>query len=350
MRIYVAVAMAVLVAGAAFAQGPGGATPPTPVEASTPVIAAVSDEVSAVGTLRAAESVTIKPELPGRIEQVHFEEGERVAAGAPLFTLDASLVRADVREWEANVAQARREAARANELIERKLISQSDLDTKRSELAVAEARLSSAKTRLGKTVIKAPFAGVTGLRQVSPGEYVETGSPLVTLTQLDPIKLDFRVPEVHLSRVAPGQALRIEVDAFPGRRFEGKVYAIDPQLDPAGRSVVLRASIDNPDAVLKPGLFARVALAFGARADALMVPEQALWPIGEKQNVYVIEDGKAALKQVETGVRRDGMVEIVKGLTPEALVITAGQIKIGPGAPVQALPAAPPPATAQAAD
>jgi membrane fusion protein (multidrug efflux system) len=323
--------------------------PPTAVEASKPVVGVVRDEVSAVGTLRAAESVTIKPELPGRIEQVHFEEGERVAAGAPLFTLDGSLVRADVREWEANVSQAKREAARANELIERKLISQSDLDTKRSELAVSEARLSSAKTRLEKTVIKAPFAGVTGLRQVSPGEYVEMGATLVTLTQLDPIKLDFRVPEVHLARVAPGQAVDIEVDAFPGRRFVGKVFAIDPQLDPNGRSVVLRASIDNPDGVLRPGLFARVALAFGERANALMVPEQALWPIGEKQNVYVIEDGKAALKEVETGVRRQGMVEIVKGITPESVVITAGQIKIGPGAPVQALPA-PAPQAAQAAN
>ena len=349
MRIYVGIAMVALVTSAAFAQGPGGKMPPTPVEASKPVVSTVSDEVSAVGTLRAAESVTIKPELPGRLEKVHFEEGERVAAGAPLFTLDASLVRADVREWEANVSQAQREASRANELIERKLISQSDLDTKRSELAVSEARLSSAKTRLEKTVIKAPFAGVTGLRQVSPGEYVEMGTTLVTLTQLDPIKLDFRVPEVHLSRVAPGQVVGIEVDAFPGRRFEGKVFAIDPQLDPNGRSVVLRASVDNPDGVLRPGLFARVALAFGERANALMVPEQALWPIGEKQNVYVIEDGKAALKEVETGVRRGGMVEIVKGIGPESVVITAGQIKIGPGAPVQALPA-PAPAAAQAAN
>src|SRR5688572_3884536 len=349
MRIHVAIAMAALVTSASFAQGPGGKMPPTAVEGSKPVVAAVRDEVTAVGTLRAAESVMIKPELPGRIVSVHFEEGQAIAAGAPLFTLDGSLVRADVREWEANVSQAKREASRANELIERKLISQSDLDTKRSELAVSEARLSSAKTRLEKTVIKAPFAGVAGLRAVSPGEYVEIGQTLVSLTQLDPIKLDFRVPEVHLGRVASGQAVSIEVDAFPGRRFEGAVYAIDPQLDPNGRSVVLRASVENDDGLLKPGLFARVALAFGERANALMVPEQALWPIGEKQNVYVIEDGKAALKEVETGVRRGGMVEIVKGIGPEAVVITAGQIKIGPGAPVQALPAQAP-AAAQAAN
>lgn len=333
------VLLAVLVAGAAWAQGPGGKMPPTPVETATPTIAAVSDEVSAVGTLRAAESVMIKPEFPGRIEKIHFEEGQQVAAGAPLFTLDASLVRAEVREWEANVEQSRREAARASELITRKLIAQNDLDTKRSELAVNEARLSSAKTRLSKTVIKAPFAGVAGLREVSPGEYVEVGRTLVTLTQVDPIKLDFRVPEVHLARVAAGQKLKVEIDAFPGERFEGMVYAIDPQLDPNGRSVVLRASIDNADGRLKPGLFARVALAFGSREAAMLVPEQALWPVGDRQNVYAVEDGKAVLKEVRIGVRRNGMVEIVDGITPQTVVITAGQIKIGPGAPVQPMPA-----------
>ncbi|HVF34300.1 MAG TPA: efflux RND transporter periplasmic adaptor subunit [Candidatus Saccharimonadia bacterium] len=330
-----------LVAGPAVAQpgAPGGAPPPTPVETTTPTIAPVRDEVTAVGTLRAAESVMIKPEFPGRIEKIHFDEGQRVAKGAPLFTLDGSLVRAEVREWEANVAQSRREATRAGELSERKLIAQSDLDTKRSELQVNEARLSSAQTRLSKTVIKAPFAGVAGLRDVSPGEYVEVGRTLVTLTQLDPIKLDFRVPEIHLARVAAGQTVDVEVDAFPGQKFTGVVYAVDPQLDPNGRSVVLRATIDNSDDRLKPGLFARVALSFGERASAMLVPEQALWPVGAKQNVFVVEDGKAVLKEVEIGVRRAGMVEIVKGITPQSVVVTAGQIKIGPGAPVQPIPA-----------
>ena len=333
-------ALAAALSTAVHAQPGPGQMPPTPVETATPTLAPVRDEVTAVGTLRAAESVMIKPEFPGRIEKIHFEEGQQVAAGAPLFTLDASLVRAEVREWEATVAQSRREAARAEELISRKLIAQNDLDTKRSELAVNEARLSSAKTRLAKSVIKAPFSGVAGLREVSPGEYVEVGRTLVTLTQTDPIKLDFRVPEVYLGRVATGQPVSIEVDAFPAARFEGAVYAIDPQLDPNGRSVVLRASIENDDGRLRPGLFARVALAFGERAGAMMVPEQALWPVGEKQHVFVVENGKAALKEVETGVRRGGMVEIRTGITPQSVVVTAGQMKIQPGAAVQPLPPA----------
>jgi membrane fusion protein (multidrug efflux system) len=321
--------------------GPGG-MPPTVVEAVRPVVDRVSDAVSAVGSLRAAESIVVQPELAGRIEQVHFTEGQSVKAGAPLFTLDASLVRAEVREWEATAAQSQREADLVNSMVARKLIAPAELDTKRSALAVSQARLSSARTRLSKTVIHAAFDGVVGLRQVSPGEYVEIGQPLVNLVQIDPIKLDLRVPQTLLAQVAVGQNLTVAVDAFPGESFTGKVYAIDPQLDADGRSIVLRATVANDDGRLMPGLFARVALELAAREGALLVPEQALWPQGDKQFVYVIDQGKAKLVEITTGVRRDGLVEVRTGLTPEAMVITAGQLKIGPGAAVRI--AAPPPA------
>ncbi len=321
---------------------PAGGMPPTVVEAVRPLVDRVSDAISAVGSLRAAESIVVQPELAGRIEQVHFTEGQSVKAGAPLFTLDASLVRAEVREWEATAAQSQREADLVNSMVSRKLVAPAELDAKRSQLAVSQARLSSARTRLDKTVISAAFDGVVGLRQVSPGEYVEVGQPLVNLVQVNPIKLDLRVPQTLLAQVAVGQRLAVEVDAFAGEKFAGSVYAIDPQLDADGRSIVLRATVDNEDGRLRPGLFARVALELAARDDALLVPEQALWPQGSKQFVYVVEDGKAKLVEVTTGVRRDGMVEIRTGLTPESSVITAGQLKIGPGAPVRI--AAPPPA------
>ena len=148
------------------------------------------------------------------------------------------------------------------------------------------------------------------------------------------LKLDVRVPEVYLARVAAGQKLSAELDAFPGQKFTGAVAAVDPQLDPNGRSVVLRASLANPDGKLRPGLFARVTLELGKRENAMLLPEQALWPQGEKQMVYVVKDGKAELVEVKIGARRAGWVEIVSGLTPQSEVITAGQLKIGPGAPV----------------
>ena len=322
------------------AQGGPGGMPPTVVEAAKPRVERVSDAVSAVGSLRAAESIVVQPELAGRIEQVHFTEGQTVRSGTPLFTLDSSLVRAEVREWEANAAQSQREADRVADMVSRKLVAEADLDAKQAALAVNEARLSSAQTRLGQMVIRAPFDGVVGLRQVSPGEYVEVGQPLVNLVQIDPIKLDFRVPQTLLARVADGQKLTVAVDAFPGERFEGAVYAIDPQLDADGRSVVLRATVENDDGRLRPGLFARVSLELAAREGALLVPEQALWPQGDKQFVYVIDAGKAKLVEVTTGVRSDGMVEIRSGLAADQDVITAGQLKIGPGAPVRT--AAPP--------
>jgi len=244
------------------------------------------------------------------------------------------------------VAQSRREAARARELVDKKLLAQNDLDTKTSQLAVNEARLASAKTRLAKSTLRAPFTGLAGLREVSPGAYVEAGAALVTLTQVDPIKLDFRIPEAHLAKVAIGQPVMVTVDAFPGRKFPGAVQAIDPQLDPQGRSLVLRAGVQNAKAELRPGLFARVTLALATHEGALAVPEQALWPTGGKQNVYVVKAGKAELAEVQTGLRRNGMVEIKSGLGPDSLVIIAGQIKIGPGAPVQVAGSAPKPKAA----
>ncbi len=324
----------------ALAQGgPGGQMPPTAVETVQVAPQSLSSTISAVGTLKANEAVTVRPEVAGKIEKVHFEDGQRVAAGAPLFTLDASLVRAEVREWQATRDKSQRDAKRADELSAQKLISQQDVDAKRSELAVNDARLSSAKTRLAKTTITAPFEGVVGLRQVSPGEYVEAGQALVDLVQLDPLKLEFRVPEIHLGKIAAGQAVTVQLDAFPGEKFPGTVYAVDAMVDPQARNVALRAVLDNDDGRLRPGLFARVTLELGSRDDALLVPEQAMWPQGDKQFVYVVKGGKAELVEVTTGTRANGKVEIVKGLEPGAQVITAGQLKIGPGSPVQPVPA-----------
>ena len=330
----------------ALAQPGGGQMPPTLVETVKPTVGTVVDDVAAVGSLRAAESVVMRPEFAGRIEKIHFEEGQMVAAGDPMFTVDSSLIGSEVKEWEAMVAQSRRESARAKELVEKKLLAQNDLDTKTSQLAVNEARLASARTRLAKSTLRAPFTGLAGLREVSPGAYVEAGAALVSLTQVDPIKLDFRIPEAHLAKVAVGQPVSVTVDAFPGRTFNGTVQAIDPQLDPQGRSLVLRAGVENAKAELRPGLFARVTLALATHEGALAVPEQALWPMGGKQHVYVVKAGKAELVEVQTGLRRKGMVEIKSGLTPDSVVITAGQIKIGPGAPVQVAGAAPKPKTA----
>ncbi|AVP96227.1 efflux transporter periplasmic adaptor subunit [Ahniella affigens] len=322
-------------AGTVWAQGgPPGGMPPTPVEVAKPTREAVVEAASAVGSLRANEAVVLRAELPGRIESIHFEEGSRVNKGDLLFTLDASLTKAEVAEWEATVAQSQREMDRANDLVAKKLAAQNDLDAKRSLLAIDQARLGSARTRLAKSQIRAPFSGMVGLRQVSVGEYIQSADELVSLVQVDPLKVDFRVPESLAARVAAGLEVEVGLDAYPGEVFTGKVYAVDPQVDVQTRSVMLRATLANREGRLRPGQFANVRVELARRADSLTIPEQALWPQGGKQYVYVIEAGKAALQEVRIGKRSAGRVEVLSGLSADADVIIAGQLKIGPGSPV----------------
>lgn len=328
-------------AAGAYAQGQGGAMPPTPVETAKPTVESITDNATALGSLRANEAVVIRPEVAGRIEAIHFEEGARVNKGDLLFSLDGAIARAEVQEWEATVAQSKRESDRVSDLIARKLASQNDFDAKRSLYAIDEARLASAKTRLSKTEIRAPFSGVLGLRQVSVGEYVNTGDALISLAQTDPLKLDFRIPETMATRARSGQSVQITLDAYPGETFAGRVFAIDPSVDAATRSVMLRAVLANPGGKLRPGQFANVQLALAQRANSLIIPEQALWPQGGKQFVYVVRNGRAELAEVKIGKRTAGRVEIVTGLTPTDEFIVAGQMKIFPGAAVVSLGAKP---------
>jgi membrane fusion protein (multidrug efflux system) len=319
----------------AFAQegAPGGMR--TAVEAEQVLVRPLDSTLSTVGTLRAEEAVLLRPEIAGRIEKIHFADGEAVVAGAPLFSLDAALVRAEVNEAAANRDRSVRAHVRAQELAQRKLLSSAEFDSARADLAVDNARLASAQTRLEKTVIRAPFSGVAGLRQVSLGDYISVGQALVNVVRLDPMLVDFRLPEMQLSNLAPGMPVKVSVDAFQGRQFAGEIMAIDPQIDAAGRSVQVRARLDNREAILRPGLFARVDVVLSANPAALMVPEQALWPVGDKRYVFRVEADTAKLVEIELGQRLPGWAEIVSGLAPGDVVVTAGQMKLRDGAPVQ---------------
>ena len=309
---------------------PAGGPPPVSVEAVTLQPEPLAAGLRTVGTLRADESVVLRPEIAGRIVAIHFEEGSRVAAGAPLFTLDASVLQADLNEARATLGKAQRSATRGEELAQRALVAKSDVDTLRAELGVIQARVASAQAQLAKTTIEAPFAGALGLREVSVGEFVNPGQELVTLVKLDPV----------------------EVDAFPDRHFTGTVSALDPVVDVASRSAKVRATIPNPDYALRPGLFARISLSTSADAarSALLLPEQALLQEGDTRYVYRVVAGKAARTEVQTGRRVPGKIEIVAGLSAGDQVITAGQAKpmmfdgavvnvVGaPGAPATASP------------
>lgn len=341
--------------------GPGGGEMQLPVEAATVRSEPLQASLSTVGTTRADESVILRPEVAGRIVKLPFAEGERVKQGEVLFALDDSVPRAAVAEAEATLVNARLADKRASELGERRLISQSDIDNLRSQLGVAQARIASARAQAGKYVIRAPFDGVIGLREVSAGEYVSPGQALVSLVRLDPMEVDFSLPESQLANVKPGQTLTLTVDAYPGETFTGTLVAIDPVIDINSRSAKLRARIDNSDYRLRPGLFARVELGTGeANQSGLMIPEQALLQQGEERFVYRVVDGKAVRTVVQTGLRLPGRIQVLSGLSEGDQVISAGQAKpmMFDGAGVMVMPvgdAAPDakdsaPATAPAAD
>ena len=317
---------------AAPAQDNKGAA--VPVEAAKVVAAPLSEQVTAVGTLLSNEAVTISSEIPGRLKDIHFQEGQPIEQGAPLFTLDDSVYRAQLADAEAKLKLAEQTHKRTSTLFTNKYATAQSADESASNLAVNTATVELARVQLDKAHIVAPFAGIVGLRRVSIGEYITAGQALVNLEAIDPVKADFRVPEKFLPAIRVGQTIRIKVDAFPEDTFDGKVYAIDPRLDVAGRSLLVRAMVPNTDQRLRPGLFARVTVLLQLKEDALSVPEQAIVPQGDSQFVFKIVDGKAKLTKVVIGTRREGRVEIVEGLIAGDQVVTAGQLKIRDGSAV----------------
>jgi membrane fusion protein (multidrug efflux system) len=304
---------------------------PTTVEATKVAVMAMPQSITAVGSLRSDESITVRPEVAGRISAILFKEGQQVGKGMMLVRLDPAINQAEVQQARANLKLAQTKYDRAVELSQRNFISGQAKDEAENNLRVAQAALSLVEARLAKTEIRAPFAGVIGLRVVSVGDYLKEGADIVNLESIDPLKVDFRVPEMYLSQVQQGQTLTVTLDALPGKKFEGKVFAVNPLVDAAGRAVVIRAIVRNTDTSLRPGMFARVNLITRAEKEALVIPEQAIVPQGEEQYVFRVVDGKVARVRVEIGQRREAKVEILKGLAANDVVVTAGQLKLRDG-------------------
>ena len=321
-------------------KGPAGPAPAVAVEAITAATAPMPQTITAVGSLRSDESVTVRPEVAGRVVAIGFQEGRPVAKGSTLVKLDPAINEAEVQQAKANLTLAKSKYERAIDLQKQGFISGQAKDEAENNLRVAEAAASLAAARLAKTEVRAPFSGIIGLRSVSVGDYVKEGQDMVNLETIDPLKVDFRLPEVYLKQVQVGQTLQVSLDALPGRSYQGKVFAINPLVDAAGRAIVIRAQVGNGDTALRPGMFARVRLVTKDERDALVLPEQALVPQGEEQYVFRVVDGKAARTKVEVGQRRDGRVEIVKGVAPGETIVTAGQLKIRDGVPVTVAAAA----------
>lgn len=334
-------------AGSAPQAGQTGGPPPgPPVKVAMVRESAVTDDVTAVGTLIADESVVIRPEIAGRIVKIHFNEGQPVNAGATLVSMDTADLRAKLAANEADVTVNRQRFDRARNMAGQNFMSQQAVDEANSNLSRAIALKQETLAQLAKANIRAPFGGTVGLRKVSVGAYLSAGDDIVSLEDISALKLDFRIPEVFLSKITKDQDVNVRVDTFPKEIFSGKIYALEPTVDVQTRTAMLRARIPNPDNKLKPGMFSRVTLILEKRGTAMVIPEQAIVPKGNQAIVVKVVDGKAEFVPVKLGRRRPGEVEILEGLAVNDTVVTDGQIKLQPGAPVTVM-GAPPPAAGQ---
>ncbi|WP_409522666.1 efflux RND transporter periplasmic adaptor subunit [Nitrincola sp. MINF-07-Sa-05] len=294
--------------------------------------------IQVVGTLRANESVIIRPEISGRVHRILFDEGQPISAGEALVQLDASAFEAELTQNQARANLSRIEYERAANLLERNVGSENERDSKLAQLRINESDVELARTRLAKTTIRAPFDGVTGLRMIGPGDFVNAGQDLVELTDFSEMKLDFSIPERNMADVRTGQRISVEVDALPGQRFEGEIYAIAPSASAGSHNLHVRARVPNPDLLLRPGLFARIEILIGEDEQALMIPEEAIIPQNREFFVMLMGDeNQVSLVPVTLGTRQFGQVQISSGLNAGDVIITSGHIKLRPGMPITPL-------------
>lgn len=307
--------------------------------AATEVIVAVAkparfeDRIEALGTLKANESVQISSTITETVSAVHFNDGDRVAAGTPLVEMTSNEEHAQLEEARATVDEARRQYERVQSLQQQGTAAAALLDERRRDLDTARARLAAIESRLADRLIKAPFAGVIGLRNVSIGALVEPGDAIATLDDDGVMKLEFAVPSVYLAALRTGLAVSATSAAFDARAFRGTLTAVDSRVDPATRAILVRAALPNADRALRPGLLMNVEL-FANPRDSLAVPEEALTGLGDRQFVFVVDtahDNAVERREVRLGARRPGFAEIVAGLKAGERVITQGAAKVKPG-------------------
>jgi len=313
----------------------GGERPPPRVDVEPAARRTVEETVLATGTLEAPERVRVTSETSGRVTEIAFREGTRVAAGDVLVRLERERASAGLAEARTRAREARRELERTETLHARDVVSDARLDEARTADARARAALRNAAEDLEDRRIEAPFAGVTGRREVSPGALVAPGDLVTTLSAVRALDLVFTVPGDLVGRARLGRPVRARTAAHPGRRFEGEVDFVGSEVDPATRSLLLQATLPNQEGLLKPGMFMEVELVLGER-EAVTVPEAALLLRGPASYLFVVGgDDVARRVPVEPGLRREGWVEIVSGLDAGERVVVAGVQRVRDGEPVR---------------
>jgi membrane fusion protein, multidrug efflux system len=293
-----------------------------PVSAYTATLQSFQDETSALGTLKAWESVDISASVSQIVTAITFEDGQHVTRGTVLATLKQGAEQASLREQQAALLDARREVQRLENLARQNQVAQNELDKSRTAATIIQYRIEEIEARLTDHTITAPFSGMLGLRLVSEGALVSPGQRLTTLDDLSRMRLDFSVPATRLGSLALGQSVSAKSPAF-SRSFSGEITAIDSRIDPVSRAVLVRATLQNPDMLLRPGLLMEVVVKSGAR-QALLVPEESLQSRSSQHFLWLIEDDTARRIKVEIGGRQPGWVEIRAGLETGSVIVRDG--------------------------
>ena len=315
--------------------GGGGGMPPMPVEVAAAIRDTVVDAIQATGQIEAVQSVELRPEVDGRIVDILVAEGEGVAAGTPLFKVDDAELKAQVARAEADRDVAQRGLERTKQLMAQNASSRADLEKADAGYRAAQASYDLLKTRLDRTVVRAPFSGVVGRRLVSIGTYVNSQTPLISLQSVNPQHASFQVPERYAERLRRGQLVSFQVAALPGKNFSGEVIFVDPVVELPARTILIKARVPNPERQLQAGMFIEARLATDIRPNAVVVPEDAILPLQGSTYVWVVKEGKADRREVTLGVRTAGWAEIRgSGIEAGDQVVVGGAERLFPGAPL----------------
>jgi membrane fusion protein (multidrug efflux system) len=327
-------------ADSAAAGGPG-AMPPMPVDVDTARQGDVVDAVRATGRIEAVQAVELRSDEQGRVLELLFREGQRVAKGRPLVRIDDALLRAQAVRAEAERDLARQQLERVRRLRADNAASPADLERVEAGARSAEAALAVLQLQIERTVVRAPFAGSVGQRFVSTGDYVTPATPLLTLQTTNPQRAVIEVPERYAAELRRGQEVEFTVAAYPGRTFRAQVEFVDPVVQSEGRTILVKARAPNPDEVLKTGMFIEARLAVTTRTGAIVVPEDAVQPLRTANVIWAVVDGKASRRVVQLGTRSEGVVEVVSGIEPGEQVVVGGLERMAEGMAVAPRPRGP---------
>jgi membrane fusion protein (multidrug efflux system) len=313
-----------------------GARPPSPVEVAVAQQDTVVESINATGQIEAVQAIELRPDVEGRITGILVDEGRLVSRGAPLFKIDDAELRAQIDRTEADRDLARQALERTQQLVAQDASTRQELERAEATSRSTQAALDLLSLRLERSTVRAPFSGVVGRRFVSLGDYVNSGTPLITLQTYDPQRAVFQVPERYAEQLALNQRVAFRVAALPGKEFTGIVDFVDPVVQLPARTITVKARVSNPRRELQSGMFIEARLVTAVRPNAVVIPEDAVLSLQGVQAVWVVADGAANRREVTLGVRTPGFVEIREGVAAGEQVVVGGAERLGPGAPVTA--------------